>query len=302
MFRTMLPLFLIFTCSPAIAGNFFPSGYPNEICPIVQNEIPGTETDSCTETTDSWWEARAGESSSLPILAASDNNGDIRYEVSQWFINDVKYGARCLNGNTNACFPLMPSDTIYMGSINTGCSGKTPYSIITGSGQSNYSDHSPFSFSTSSTTMELVIGIMVNLDFSPGQSCSANSKKMEIYPVDESPNGNVFVSLSAKCAAGQFLHSYSYDWDPYQDEEVVFWCSASPSNPQNLPFNGTSGLDSDRQGCTYGCNPVDLVSGAKLDYVVDYTNYSPFPIVWDRRYDSRQKCVGCLLELFMVHE
>lgn len=49
----------------------------------------------------------------------------------------------------------------------------------------------------------------------------------------------------------------------------------------------TSGLDSDIQGCSYGCNPVDLVSGAKLDYEVDYQNQSAFPIVLERRYDSR---------------
>ncbi len=49
----------------------------------------------------------------------------------------------------------------------------------------------------------------------------------------------------------------------------------------------SSGLDVDLDGCARGCNPVDLTSGAKLDYALDYKNNSPFPIVWERRYDSR---------------
>lgn len=39
-------------------------------------------------------------------------------------------------------------------------------------------------------------------------------------------------------------------------------------------------------GCTSGCNPVDLGDQHKTDWVVDYQNQSPYPIVWARSYNG----------------
>ena len=55
----------------------------------------------------------------------------------------------------------------------------------------------------------------------------------------------------------------------------------------NEPVNTMSGLDALTEGCTYGCNPVHLATGSKLDYKRDYQNYSPYPITVDRWYNSK---------------
>lgn len=53
-------------------------------------------------------------------------------------------------------------------------------------------------------------------------------------------------------------------------------------------LDSDSGLDATTEGCTTSCNPVNLSTGAKRDYVVDYENLSPYPIVWARSYSSRR--------------
>lgn len=41
------------------------------------------------------------------------------------------------------------------------------------------------------------------------------------------------------------------------------------------------------QACVKGCNPVDLGDRHKTDWVVDYQNHSPYPIVWGRTFNGR---------------
>ena len=60
------------------------------------------------------------------------------------------------------------------------------------------------------------------------------------------------------------------------------------SRTENI-IEGFSGLDTTLEGCTTGCNPVNLVTGTKYDEQTDYKNNSPFPIVWKRTYNSRKE-------------
>lgn len=64
--------------------------------------------------------------------------------------------------------------------------------------------------------------------------------------------------------------------------------SSAYAQAENI-IDGVSGLDTTTEGCTTGCNPVNLVTGSKYDQRVDYKNYSPYPIVWKRWYNSRRE-------------
>ena len=63
--------------------------------------------------------------------------------------------------------------------------------------------------------------------------------------------------------------------------------SKAPLSQVDQIIDSASGLDTTTEGCTVGCNPVNLVTGTKYDEKIDYQNYSPYPIVWKRSYNSR---------------
>ena len=55
---------------------------------------------------------------------------------------------------------------------------------------------------------------------------------------------------------------------------------------KELPDVSLTG-DMNEEGCLYGCNPVNLSNGSKVEYEEDYKNNGVFPIVWSRRYNNQ---------------
>ena len=75
------------------------------------------------------------------------------------------------------------------------------------------------------------------------------------------------------------------------DGQKHYYCKPfkDPNSNTRDVVDSMSGADSTTEGCTVGCNPVNLTTGTKYDYAIDYANLSPYPIVWARHYNSRME-------------
>ena len=96
------------------------------------------------------------------------------------------------------------------------------------------------------------------------------------------------ISFSPKCPKG-WGNPLGY---PYGVDRPLYYCGTN-----NITNNGTTDTSSgtpngpstaDKTGTCNACgvNPVNLVTGAKYDAIVDYQNYSPFPIKLVRYYSN----------------
>lgn len=52
--------------------------------------------------------------------------------------------------------------------------------------------------------------------------------------------------------------------------------------------DGSCGLDATTDGEVFSCNPVNLATGTKVDYVLDLGHNGPYPIQWGRYYHSKK--------------
>ncbi len=251
--------------------------YPAEVCPIVQEEQP---TAVCHEPESTVWRfdnsdthpneivyiqsdgLSEAESKLLSYVRQQFNCPDCRYLSVNDFDQVNQYNRALLNETTNV------SRVMY----------------------SNHSDHSEaqilFSFPDLSEPGRSVIGRIETV--TAGQSWYNNNPNAKIFFLPNTtslkayPNSSTLVtrlSFFARCSAAEVVQSYS---SGYAGQNLHYCQPVSDPGP----VDGASSLDALKEGCAYGCNPVNLATGAKLDYAEDYRNHSPFPIVWERWYYS----------------
>ena len=95
------------------------------------------------------------------------------------------------------------------------------------------------------------------------------------YPdsITIAPNGRFLVADTA--------HSNIYIVDNLNENGMT------PVN-SGVNVDGTCGLDATSEGEMFSCNPVNLATGTKVDYVLDLGHNSPYPISWGRYYHSKK--------------
>lgn len=123
------------------------------------------------------------------------------------------------------------------------------------------------------------IGAMVKV-FNPVSSMYGTHPQFNITTFTNlSPNPfNFAVVNRAVC-----LNGWKAGWGRDVNNNTVLACYLPSEGTTSM---GLSGLDRTTEGACASCNPVNLSTGAKMDYAVDYQNFSPFPIVWERYYLS----------------
>ncbi len=141
----------------------------------------------------------------------------------------------------------------------------------------------------SETTKKLIIGRVEYAKKQFGTYGIQSYLFKVIYVPQAIPQLNYLVQYNlvyshARCAPGENLMAPFYDWDPNQTTERIFFCE--PNTFDLGALDGGSSLDTLKEGCSYGCNPVNLATGTKLGYSRDYQNYSSHPIVLERWYHS----------------
>jgi YD repeat-containing protein len=99
------------------------------------------------------------------------------------------------------------------------------------------------------------------------------------------------VSTVARCPSGWVAYSA---YLPEPDPNPVYYCGLKPgkrpgSNNNTRTPDGPSNADKSGNCNACGINPVNLMTRAKHDAVVDYQNYSPYPIKLVRYYTNRSK-------------
>jgi YD repeat-containing protein len=113
-----------------------------------------------------------------------------------------------------------------------------------------------------------------------GTNLSDNTSQITIGNTGILETGGT-LALGALCNTGDTVVA-----DIDTNNNNILMCAPPQQQLPQLPSQNSDASSDlfDMDGCAESCDPVNFATQAVTDYVVDYQNKSPYPIVWSRRY------------------
>lgn len=259
------------------------AAYPEKVCPVVEVENP---QELCTEVQSRTWDFQSNDVAPNAITYVKEDNLS---EAKQRLLLFVREYFDCPD-----CHFITKQEYDQVAAFNTNLIHPNPnlpapaFQPVQYSSQPDHSEEQIWHSYGLLGEHQVIIGRIETVKQPLSWYNNNPNAKIFFIPNTDAlrylqmpPYSTRITSLdrSGRCENGEQLKAYS---SPSQGENL-FYCS--PLNDPGL-IDGASALDTLKEGCAYGCNPVNLATGAKLDYAVDYRNYSPYPIAWERWYHS----------------